>query len=311
MLTHARDTAPPARTIVVGCRGFVGSAVLARLGALDWNADGVSSDDVDLTAEGAGAALAGRLRDDDAVVFVSALTPDRGKDAATLERNVRMARHVTEAIAQRPVAHLVYIGSDAVYDDDANPVRESSCASPSSLHGAMHLAREVVIADACRKTEVPLVLLRPSLLFGPGDTHNGYGPNRYVRSALAGATITLFGEGEEQRDHVFIEDVARIVAEVLGRRSSGVLNVATGTSSSFREAAEIAVELAGGEATVEGSPRQNPITHRHFDAAAAQAAFPGFAWTSLRCGAPSSTLRSAAAPPSASARTSLWPSPKH
>jgi nucleoside-diphosphate-sugar epimerase len=284
VLTHARDTAAPARTVVVGSRGFVGSAVLAHLGALGWPAEGVSSADVDLTAEGAGAALASRLREDDAVVFVSALTPDRGKDAATLERNVRMARHVAEALIERPVAQLVNIGSDALYDDDANPVREGSCASPSSLHGAMHLAREVILVDACRIAGVPLVLLRPSLLFGPGDTHNGYGPNRYVRTALSGGTIKLFGEGEEQRDHVFIEDVARVVAEVLGRGSAGVLNVATGTSSSFRAAAEIAVELGGGDAAVEGSPRQNPITHRHFDTAATQAAFPGFAWTPLREG---------------------------
>jgi nucleoside-diphosphate-sugar epimerase len=283
VLTHARDTAPPARTVVVGCRGFVGSAVLAHVGALGWPAEGVSSADVDLTAEGAGTALAGRLREDDAVVFVSALTPDRGKDAATLERNVRMARHVAETLIERPVAQLVNIGSDAVYDDDANPVREGSCASPSSLHGAMHLAREVILADACGRAGVPLVRLRPSLLFGPGDTHNGYGPNRYVRTALSGGTIKLFGEGEEQRDHVFIEDVARVVAEALGRGSTGVLNVATGTSSSFRAAAELAVELAG-DGAVEGSPRQNPITHRHFDTAAAQAAFPGFAWTSLREG---------------------------
>ena len=283
MLTHARDTAAPARTVVVGSRGFVGSAVLAHLGALGWPAEGISSADVDLTAEGAGAALASRLREDDAVVLVSALTPDRGKDAATLERNVRMARHVAEALIERPVGQLVNIGSDAVYDDDANPVREGSCASPSSLHGAMHLAREVILADACRIAGVPLVLLRPSLLFGPGDTHNGYGPNRYVRTALSGGTIKLFGEGEEQRDHVFIEDVARVVAEALGRGSTGVLNVATGTSSSFRAAAELAVEL-GGDGAVEGSPRQNPITHRHFDTAAAQAAFPGFAWTSLREG---------------------------
>jgi UDP-glucose 4-epimerase len=284
VLTHAHDTAPPARTVVVGCRGFVGSAVLAHIAGLGWPATGIASADVDLTAEGAGGQLASRLREDDAVVLVSALTPDRGKGAATLERNVRMARHVAEALIERPVAQLVNIGSDAVYTDDANPVRESSCASPSSLHGAMHLAREVLLADACRFAGVPLALLRPSLLFGPGDTHNGYGPNRYVRSALAGEPVKLFGEGEEQRDHVFIDDVARIVAELLGRGSTGVLNVATGTSSSFRAAAEIAVQLAGSGAAVEGTPRQNPITHRHFDTAAAQSAFPGFAWTSLRDG---------------------------
>jgi nucleoside-diphosphate-sugar epimerase len=285
VLTHATETAAsPARTVVVGCRGFVGAAIVAHLGELGWPVASVSSADVDLTADGAGEALAGLLREDDAVVLVSALTPDRGKDAATLERNVRMARHVAEALIERPVAQLVNIGSDAVYDDDANPVREASCASPSSLHGAMHLAREVMLADACRAAGVPLARLRPSLLFGPGDTHNGYGPNRYVRTALAGDPITLFGEGEEQRDHVFIADVARIVAEVLVRRSSGVLNVATGSSTSFRDAAQTAVELAGGAATVEGTPRQNPITHRHFDTAQTVAAFPGFAWTPLREG---------------------------
>jgi UDP-glucose 4-epimerase len=284
MLTHAREAAPPTRTVVLGSRGFVGSAVVAHLERLGYPVEGVSSQDVDLLAEGAGAALAQRLRLDDALVFVSALTPDRGKDGATLERNVQMARHAAEAVLAQPVSQLVYVSSDAVYADDANPVRETSCASPSSLHGVMHLVREVIVADACRSAGVPLVLLRPSLLFGPGDTHDGYGPNRYVRTAREEGRIGLFGEGEEQRDHVFIDDVARVVAAVLERGSTGVLNVATGRATSFREAAEIVAELTERDVAVEGSPRQNPITHRHFDVAATQAAFPGFAWTPLRDG---------------------------
>jgi nucleoside-diphosphate-sugar epimerase len=244
---------------------------------------GISSADLDLTADDAAARLGSLLRENDALVLVSALTPDRGRDAATLERNVRMVRMVAEAVVARPIPHLVNIGSDAVYADEANPVRESSCTAPSSLHGAMHLTREVVLGDACRIAGVPLALLRPSLLYGPGDTHNGYGPNRFLRQALAGETIALFGEGEEQRDHVFVEDVARIVAAVLERGSTGVLNVATGRSSSFREAAEAAVML-GQDASVEGTPRQNRITHRHFDTVATQQAFPTFAWTTLRDG---------------------------
>jgi nucleoside-diphosphate-sugar epimerase len=271
----------------------VGSHLLEHLRTLGWETLGVSSQDVDLTTEGAGTKLAGLLEANDALVLVSALTPDRGRDAATLERNVRMARMVAEAVAEQPVAHLVNIGSDAVYADDANPVRESSCTSPSSLHGAMHLAREVIMADACRSAGVPLTLLRPSLLYGPGDTHNGYGPNRFLRQAAAGETITLFGEGEEQRDHVFIGDVARIVAAVLGRGSTGVLNVATGTAVSFRDVAERATALAG-TGSVSGTPRQNPITHRHFDTTATQRAFPTFSWTTVDEGLASALGASAA-----------------
>jgi len=284
VLSHAHEPRPPERTVVLGSRGFVGSTILAHLDGLGWETLGISSQDVDLTSDRAAEILAGRLREDDALVLVSALTPDRGKDAATLERNVRMTRHVAEAVTARAVAHLVGIGTDAVYADDANPVRETSCASPTSLHGAMHLVREVILADVGRAAGIPLALLRPSLLYGPGDTHNGYGPNRYVRTARDEGRIALFGEGEEQRDHVFIEDVARIVAGVLERGSTGVLNVATGDAASFREAAELVAELAGTPVVVEGSPRANPITHRHFDTAAAREAFPTFAWTPLEEG---------------------------
>lgn len=284
MLTHAHESRPPARTVVLGSRGFVGSSLVSHLDELGWNVEAISSQDVDLTAERASDDLAARVQPGDALVFVSGLTPDRGRDAATLERNIRMARSVAEAVAARPVAHLVNIGTDAVYADDANPVRESSSASPSSLHGAMHLAREVILTDVCRSADVPLALLRPSLLYGPGDTHNGYGPNRFVRTAAAEGSIALFGEGEEQRDHVFIGDVSRIVAAVLERGSTGVLNVATGTAVSFREAAETVASLTDGEVAIQGSPRQNPVTHRHFDVAVARTAFPTFAWTPIREG---------------------------
>src|SRR2546428_337223 len=83
-----------------------------------------------------------------------------------------------------PAAQVVYVGTDAVYDDDTNPVRESSPCQPSSFHGTMHLARERMLIETLRPARTPLAMLRPSLLYGPGDTHNGYGPNRFVRSAL-------------------------------------------------------------------------------------------------------------------------------
>ncbi len=71
-------------------------------------------------------------------------------------------------------------------------------------------------------------MLRPTLIYGAADPHNGYGPNRFCRLAAAGEEIVLFGEGEERRDHVAVEDVAEIAFRVLMRRSRGVLNLATG-----------------------------------------------------------------------------------
>lgn len=286
MLIHAHATPlRPSRVVVLGARGFVAAAVIRRLAADGVPVRPVPAADIDLTDASSPAILSGLLREDDAVVFVSALTPDRGRDIATMMLNLRMGQHVCAALAARPVRHLVYLSTDAVYADAANPVRETSCTQPGpGFHGAMHVARERMLIETARAASIPLALLRPSLLFGPGDTHNGYGPNRFVRSAIAERKIALFGGGEEKRDHVFIDDVAAVVAAVLQQGSTGTLNLATGTSVSFHDVAQQVRALVGDDVQVQTSGRANPVTHRHFDVSALLAALPAFRFTPLRAG---------------------------
>lgn len=275
---------PPARVVVLGARGFVGRCVTRLLEAEQAPFLAVSSSDVDLCAPESVEALRRVIRRDDAVVFVSALTPDRGRDIRTLMRNLAMGEHVCAALADVHCAHIVYISSDAVYSDLANPVREASCCSPSSFHGVMHLARERMLEETTRRAALPLAVLRPSVLYGADDTHNSYGPNRFFRTAIADRKITLFGNGEEKRDHVYVEDVARLVWLCLVRRYAGVINVATGKSHSFLEIASKIRGLCGDHVEVQSLPRSTPITHRHFDTTAAIGEFSSFHYTDLEGG---------------------------
>src|SRR3546814_11446336 len=64
-------------------------------------------------------------------------------------------------------------------------------------------------------------LLRPTLIYGAEDTHNSYGPNRLRRMARKDARITLFGAGEETRDHISVDDVYRLILLTLRHRSEG------------------------------------------------------------------------------------------
>ena len=277
MLEHLHaEPEKPVRVVVIGAGGFVGGAVTQQLMRDGVPVQALTRKHVDLLQDGAAARLSARLDPDDSVVFVSALAPAR--NTAMLLQNLRMAEAVGHALSSRPVAHVVYISSDAVYADDANPVTERSCCQPSSLHGMMHAARELMLKN---DVKAPLAVARPSLLYGARDPHNGYGPNRFRRLAEKGETITLFGEGEEQRDHIDIDDVARLVSHVLNHRSRGILNVATGVSTSFRAIAEKVVSLAGKPVEIRGTPRQNPVTHRHFDITDCLKAFPQFRYTPL------------------------------
>lgn len=276
--THSTDIAPQ-RAVVMGARGFVGGALMDRLQAAGIPALGLGREEVDLLAGDAAEKLAALLRPTDAFVAVSALAPC--KDADMLVQNTVLARALTRALQLSPVSHVVNISSDAVYGDSHEPMNEQSPLAPESLHGVMHLARELMFRST---VSAPLAMLRPSLLYGAQDPHNGYGPNRFRRLAAKGEAIALFGEGEEQRDHVFIGDVAEIALRVLLRRSRGALNIATGQVRSFRDIAHDVVQLAASASTIHATPRSGPMPHngyRAFDPAATTAAFPDFRYTPL------------------------------
>jgi nucleoside-diphosphate-sugar epimerase len=283
MLEHlnSRPT-PPARVVVAGAAGFVGNAIAARLEHAGVPVLRITRREVDFAAPDAEAKLGTLLKAGDAFVAVAARAPVKNPDM--LVENMLIARAMVKAIAKADVAHVVNISSDAVYADSPEPLTERSCAAPGSLHGAMHTAREVMFAS---EVKAPLAHLRPSLLYGAGDPHNGYGPNRFRRLAEKGEEIVLFGEGEERRDHVFIDDVAELAARVIMMRSRGVLNLATGEVHSFRAIAERVVALSGRTVAIRGTPRSGPMPHngyRPFDISACRKVFPDFHYTSLEAG---------------------------
>lgn len=279
----------PSRVIVLGSRGFVGSAVVSEFRHHGIDCLGISSAEIDLQKPNAVQLLLERLQPGDALVISSTLTPDRGKDTATFMKNVRMAEMICSAIAEKPVAHVIYIGSDAVYpDNECYPdntsfMDEATRMAPGALYGLMHAARELMLRSVFRG---PIAFLRPTLLYGAADTHNAYGPNRFRRSAMKEERILLFGSGEEKRDHVYIADVARIVRMVVERRSEGILNIVTGRSTSFREVADLVAAQFPHEVRIVEQPRSGRavVTHRHYAVEALKRAFPGFCPVSLEEG---------------------------
>ena len=284
MLTlNSASPVKPERVVVMGAGGFVGRASTDNLKAEGVTVVALSRKDVDLLAADGARALAGRLTTSTTLIVTSALAPV--KNTSMLLDNLRMMQVVIEAVKATPIAHLIYISSDAVYADSADPLTEASPAAPGSLHGVMHLAREVMLRSELGS--IPQAFVRPTLIFGPGDPHNGYGPNRFVRLARAGHDIMLFGEGEERRDHAFIEDVAEIVGRCVLHRATGIVNAVSGRVTSFRDIAELVAARFEPRVTVVGTPRVGAMPHngyRAFDASLLARLFPDFTLTTVASG---------------------------
>ena len=280
MLSHAHEKpVAPQRAVVIGAGGFVGSAILKEIRKANIPALGITRKEADLLSSGGADALKALLRPGDAIVFVSAIAP--AKNAAQVMTNLKMAEAAIAVFAAVPPAHLVYISSDAVYADDDTPVTERSPVAPSTTHGLMHAARELLLRSEYKG---PLAILRPTLIYGAGDPHSGYGPNRFRKLAAKGEPIALFGEGEEKRDHVAVGDVARLALRILQHGSSGVLNAVTGTSTSFHDIARIVAAQFTPPARIELVPRPGPrphLLHRFFDITDCYKSFPDFHYEPL------------------------------
>lgn len=266
--------------MVIGAKGFVGGAVSDCLAATGGNVLRLSRAQVDLDADSATTQLIAHLKSDDCLVIAAVKLPCRTSDMVV--HNLAMMVRIANALKARPVDHVVYVSSDAVYADSAAPLTESSFKGPDNLYGIMQLTREIMLRDAV--PAATLTFVRPTMIYGAADPHGGYGPNQYFRLARANKDIVLFGEGEERRDHVFIGDVADIIARIVRQRSIGAINVASGAVHSFRSIAEQVAALHDNKIRVAGTKRVGPMPHggyRPFDIAAIGAAFPDLRMTQL------------------------------
>jgi nucleoside-diphosphate-sugar epimerase len=285
MLTHQADAdRQPSRVLILGRSGFVAQYLIAELSTSGLEVEALGRPDLDLTVAASISTLSDLLRPDDTVVILSALTPDKGRDFRTLMSNLRMAEHLCEVFEQRSCAHVVYLSSDAVYEGRETPLTENSSRQPVDLYAVMHTSREMMLQSALASRRTPFCILRPSALFGPGDTHNSYGPNRFVREAFDAGTITLFGQGEDLRAHLYVRDAVRLITACVTRMSAGTLNLAPPEAVSFRQVAELVksalpfpVELKFKVTAGAPSP-----TRRPFDVHALTSAFSDFEFTPLR-----------------------------
>ena len=168
------------------------------------------------------------------IVFFSALTPDKGKNIDTFNLNIKMAQNFLENLDDHFEKNnqIMYVSSDAVYPLNEERINFNTKPEPTDLYSAMHSTREIMFKN---KFSENLTIIRPTLIYGFGDTHNSYGPNRYFNQYLEKNEINIFGEGLDVRDHLYIRDLCEIIYKIIKKKIFGTFNIASGNSISYKE----------------------------------------------------------------------------
>jgi nucleoside-diphosphate-sugar epimerase len=142
----------------------------------------------------------------------------------------------------------------------------------------MHLAREQILTEVCGTASVPLMVVRLCAVYGVGDTHDSYGPNRFLRTAREQGSIRLFGRGEEKRPHLWIGDAVRGLAALAASGGGGRVHLIPPESFSFAEVAEW-IRSVKPNVCLEFADRTGPPSHKFFGHGKAGRMLPGFRFT--------------------------------
>jgi nucleoside-diphosphate-sugar epimerase len=274
MLSIKENIITPERVVILGAGGFISNALEELLIKSKIQYLVYKRNDLDLAKNDSVSVLVNNLKTTDVVIFIAAKAPVKDEDMLIL--NLNIGKTICEALKKVKVKHLIYVSSDAVYADSPTPLTEASLTSPESLHGMMHLTREIMLKNVY---DGPLCIIRPTLIYGPKDPHNGYGPNKFIRLAKSNIDVEIFGNGEEKRDHVFIDDLASIILMIILNQAIGVLNVATGKLLSFLNIVETTIDQLESKSKIIRIPRKSEMPHngyRAFDISNFKKVFPEF-----------------------------------
>jgi UDP-glucose 4-epimerase len=164
--------------------------------------------------------------------------------------------HVLEYARAHDVKKVVLASSAAVYGDVTQmPVGEDIACRPVSPYGIDKYASELALDYYANVHGVPTTSLRFFNVYGPRqDPSSPYSGviSIFTDRARAGRSLTIFGDGSQTRDFVFVGDVVRgIVAASQDGNSRLVANVGTGSEVTVLELAKAIVELCGGRSTIE------------------------------------------------------------
>ncbi len=172
-----------------------------------------------------------------------------------LNENLLATQLLLEAVKDKGLDRFVFASSSSVYGDaERMPTPESAEPKPVSPYGVTKLAGEHLCRLYLTRSEVPVVMLRYFTVYGPRQRPD-MAFNRFIRAALAGEPIEVFGDGEQSRDFTFVADaVAATIAAGSDGRPGESYNVAGGSQATVLEVIDRIGELIGQEVAVEHLP---------------------------------------------------------
>ena len=182
------------------------------------------------------------------------------------EVNVTGTLNVLEAARKHGVSKVVLSASAAAYGDNpVFPKREDMLPEPLSPYAVSKIASEMYCKTYAELYNMQTISLRYFNVFGPRQDPNGEHAAvipKFTEKICAGESPTVFGDGKQTRDFVYVKDVARANILAMDSDISGLFNIGTGIQTSLNNLAKMIMDAAEISVDMKYEPaREGDVRH--------------------------------------------------
>ncbi|KEP26318.1 MULTISPECIES: dTDP-glucose 4,6-dehydratase [Bacillus] len=170
----------------------------------------------------------------DAIIhFAAESHVDRSIESAEpfIQTNVLGTYRMLEAVLKGKAKKLIHISTDEVYGDlelDDPAFTEQTPLSPNNPYSASKASSDLLVKSYIHTHQLPAMITRCSNNYGPYQHEEKLIPT-IIRKAVNGEKIPIYGDGQQIRDWLYVEDHARAVKQVVENGTAGqVYNIGGG-----------------------------------------------------------------------------------
>jgi len=274
----------PAKSILItgGC-GFIGTNLVRRLaqsGARIRVLDNLSAGNpADIWPYGPelrvgdvrdGSLVRRALEGVEAVIHLAAQTgviPSQQDPGGDFDVNAHATFELLAASRDAGIRKFVFASTGgAILGEKRPPIHEEMPARPLSPYGASKLAGEGYCSAFFGSFGLPTVSLRFSNVYGPYSYHKGSVIARFFKLLLEGRPLTVYGDGTQTRDFLYVEDLVDAVLLALEAAPGGeVFQIASGQETSINQLIALLGEVVPDHPiNVEYAPARRGEVSRNF-----------------------------------------------
>lgn len=181
--------------------------------------------------------------------------------------NILATQKLLEYYKEKPIKKFIFASSSSIYGDAYElPVREDILKKPISPYGVTKLAAENLCYLYHKNYGLPAISLRYFTVYGPRQRPD-MGIHKFIKAALTGSEINIYGDGNQTRDFTYISDVVKANIQAAKSESNwACLNIGGGSRITINDLMKIIEKAVGNKVNLKYIQNQKgDVKHTYAD----------------------------------------------